>query len=144
MTEGKFFKKPSVTADIIVPYEGNNGILLVERKRDPYKGYWAIPGGFLDVDCETVAEAAKRELYEETNLRVRLDDLVLIGETSNPNRDPRGHIVSLIYVATKYSGIAQAADDAADARKFSLENLPQLAFDHDVMIEKYIQWRNSK
>ena len=133
------FKKPSVTADIIV--QDHDSILLIERKREPYKGCWALPGGFLDVDEETVAQTAKRELEEETNLKVNLEDLELIGETSAPNRDPRGHIVSLIYVAKDYTGNLKAGDDAANAKFFPIDNLPPLAFDHNIMMDKYNKWR---
>ena len=136
------FKKPSVTADIIV--EENKEVLLIQRKRGPYKNCWALPGGFLDVDEETVKETAQRELEEETNLKVKLDDLELFGESSNPNRDPRGHIVSLHYFVKKYSGELRHGDDAKDARFFPLDNLPELAFDHKSILTKYLEFRNGK
>jgi 8-oxo-dGTP diphosphatase len=134
------FKQPSVTADIIVENQ-NKEVLFIERKHAPYKGYWALPGGFLDVDKETVKQTAQRELYEETNLRAKLEDLELIGETSDPKRDERGHIVSLIYVAKKYSGTPKASDDAKNLKWHSLDNLPALAFDHNFMMETYKSWK---
>lgn len=140
MTANKEFKKPSVTADIIVENEYAE-ILLVERKHNPYQGCWALPGGFLDVDKETVKQTAQRELYEETNLTAKLEDLELIGETSDPKRDERGHIVSLIYVAKKYSGTPKASDDAKNLKWHSLNNLPALAFDHNLMMSMYKTWR---
>lgn len=130
------FKKPSVTADIIVERESE--ILLVKRKRAPFKGFWALPGGFLNVGRENVKQTAQRELREETGLCVALEDLELIGESSSPDRDPRGHIVSLHYKAKKYSGEPVARDDAAELRWFSYSGLPKLAFDHAAILEKYL------
>ena len=135
MTANKEFKKPFVTADIIV--EKRDKILLIKRENPPYQGSWALPGGFLDVDEECVQETAQRELEEETGLIVKLEDLKLLGEYSNPNRDPRGHIVSLCYYATKYSGKLKAGDDAKEAKFFSRDNLPPLAFDHQKILNKY-------
>lgn len=142
MTANKDFKKPSVTADVIVEQE--NQILLIERKRSPYKGMWALPGGFLDVDKETVIQAAQRELYEETGLKTELRDLSLVCESSNPKRDERGHIVSLVYATQHYEGQLKAGDDAAKARWHPLNNLPPLAFDHLDLINNYLDWRMSR
>ena len=131
------FRKPSVTADIIVEKESK--VLLIRRKYEPYKNYWALPGGFLDVDNETVKQTAQRELKEETGLVIRLEDLELVGESSSPNRDPRGHIVSLHYYVRNYEGDLKANDDAKDARFFPLENLPELAFDHRKILRDYLE-----
>ncbi len=136
------FKKPSVTADIIV--EKEDSVLLVKRKYDPYRNYWALPGGFLDVDNETVKQTAQRELKEETGLIVKLEDLELVGESSNPNRDPRGHIVSLHYHTERYKGNLNADDDAEEVRFFSLESLPELAFDHGSILNYYFKINNIK
>jgi 8-oxo-dGTP diphosphatase len=132
------FKKPSVTADIIAIKKDR--IILVKRNHDPFKGYWALPGGFLEVDKECIKETAKRELQEETGLNVKLDDLILLGESSNPKRDPRGHIVSIHYVAKKYTGKLKAGDDAKEVRYFPLYMLPKLAFDHETIIKNYTIW----
>ncbi|MBR9703831.1 NUDIX hydrolase [Candidatus Pacearchaeota archaeon] len=132
------YEKPSVTADIIILKKKE--LLLVERRNHPYQGYFALPGGFLNVNCETVKEAAQRELREETSLEVKLDDLILVGESSNPNRDPRGHIVSLHYFAKNYSGELKAGDDAKRAEYFHLNNLPELAFDHLEIIDNFKEW----
>lgn len=143
MTSNKFFKKPSVTADVIVQrVQNQEEILLIQRKNNPYKGLWAIPGGFLDVNKETVKQAGARELEEETGLITRLESLNLIGESSNPERDERGHIVSLIYTTNKYFGELKAGDDAADAKWHPLNNLPKLAFDHEYIIKEiYLPWK---
>jgi 8-oxo-dGTP diphosphatase len=135
------FKKPSVTADIIVI--DKEKIVLVKRKNEPYKDYWALPGGFLDVGKETVKQTAQRELREETGLIGRLEDLFLVGESSNPSRDPRGHIVSLHYSVRKYSGELKASDDAADARWFPCRDLPNLAFDHGKILQEYFEHRRN-
>jgi len=129
------FRKPSVTADVIVKENGK--VLLVKRKRAPFKGCWALPGGFLEVGRETVKQAAQRELKEETGLVVELEDLELIGESSNPNRDPRGHVVSLHYFVKRYSEKPNAGDDAAEVRWFPCDNLPKLAFDHKEILDKF-------
>jgi ADP-ribose pyrophosphatase YjhB (NUDIX family) len=133
------FKRPSVTADIIV--EKDNQILLVKRKHNPFKGKWALPGGFLDVGKETVKQTAQRELKEETGLVVKLCDLELVGESSNPHRDPRGHIVSIHYYAKKYTGTPKASDDAAELAYFPINNLPELAFDHAQILNDYFKAR---
>jgi 8-oxo-dGTP diphosphatase len=131
------FEKPSVTADVIA-VKGDE-IVLVKRNHGPYKNYWALPGGFLEVNKECVKETAARELKEETGLNVNLDDLVLLGESSNPKRDPRGHIVSICYITKKYTGKLRAGDDAKEVRYFPLYNLPKLAFDHETLIKKYLK-----
>ncbi len=134
------FKKPCVTADIIV--EEDNKILLVKRKQAPYKNCWALPGGFLNVGKETVKQTAQRELEEETGLIVKLKDLKLVGESSNPDRDPRGHIVSLHYCARKYHGKLKAEDDAKEAKFFPKYALPnKLAFDHAKILSNYFENR---
>lgn len=133
------YKNPAATADIIV--ENQEKILLVKRKNPPYQNMWALPGGFLNCDKETLEEAAKRELEEETGLEVELRDLELVGVYSSPDRDPRGHVITHVYVAKKYEGEAKAGDDAGEARFFSLNSLPQLAFDHRKAIADYLEYR---
>ena len=96
---------------------------------------WAIPGGFVDIG-ETVEQAAVREAREETSLDVTLQDL--LGVYSEPSRDPRGHVVSAIYVGTG-SGKLAAADDASRVDVFSVDRLPQpMAFDHAQVVKDYI------
>jgi 8-oxo-dGTP diphosphatase len=137
------FLSPYVTVDIIALRNncGREEVVLVKRKHEPYQDYLALPGGFLNVGRETVKQAAQREFREETNLFVELEDLVLVGESSNPDRDPRGHIVSLHYFTEKYTGTLKASDDASDAGYFPLDNLPKLAFDHNETINDFKEWR---
>jgi len=137
------FKRPSVTVDIVVENK-NNQILLVRRAHHPFKDYWALPGGFLEVEKETCTDAAKRELKEETGLVVHLKDLQLFGESSNPKRDPRGHIVSLHYAVRNYQNNAIAGDDAAAIKWWRLDSLPPLAFDHAEILDKYMDFRREK
>jgi 8-oxo-dGTP diphosphatase len=142
------FKNAASTASLIVPafYGGINdselGIYLVQRKHEPYKGMWALPGGFLNCDKESLETAAVRELLEETSINAAVEDLELLCVNSDPKRDPRGHVIDHVYVVKKYSGVPKAGDDAAILKSFSLERpLPSLAFDHEKVIKMYLDWR---
>jgi 8-oxo-dGTP diphosphatase len=107
-------------------------ILLIQRGNPPFSGRWALPGGFVEQD-ETVAEAAPRELAEETGLR--LDALALLGVYDTPGRDPRGWSVSVVYLARVPRELSvTGADDASDARWFAIDRLPELAFDHSIIV----------
>ncbi len=124
--------RPMVTVDtaVFAFCEGQAKLLLVQRRREPYQGRWALPGGFVEID-EDLPEAAARELAEETGLRnVRLEQLATFGK---PGRDPRGRTITVVYfgLAEKGCGPVAAADDAAAARWFDIESLPPMAFDHD-------------
>ncbi len=136
------YKNPCSTVDVIV--ERDNQILLIRRKHEPFKDIWALPGGFLEYGKETLEEAAARELGEETSLQVTLNDLELFGVYSTPNRDPRGHVISHVYIAKKFSGTARAKDDTIDVRFHPLENLPELAFDHKEIIVHYQELKGGK
>jgi len=125
---------PTLAADAIIELTDRSGrpIVLIRRKNPPYG--WAIPGGFVDVG-ETLERAARREALEETGLVVRLR--VLLGVYSDPGRDARGHTATAVYIA-EAEGDPVAADDAAAAGIFSLEELPSpLAFDHAQVLEDY-------
>ncbi|WP_456472696.1 NUDIX domain-containing protein [Methanocaldococcus sp.] len=125
---------PSLTVDGII-YD-NGRILLIKRKKEPFKDYYALPGGF--VECgETVEEAIIREIKEETNLDVEIEKLLNV--YSHPNRDPRGHTVSIVYILKVVGGSLKAGDDAKDAKFFNLDELPKLAFDHKKIIEDFIR-----
>ena len=135
------YKNPLLTVDIIIELEGEEpGVVLIERKNFPYG--WAIPGGFVDYG-ETVEAAAVREAREETGLDVRLQ--YLLGVYSDPDRDPRGHTVSVVYVATA-SGRPAAADDAKAVRVFRLEEIPPegMAFDHAKILRDYLSRRRGE
>jgi 8-oxo-dGTP diphosphatase len=122
--------RPAVTVDIILFYREDERIdvLLIKRAREPFKGRWAFPGGFVDND-ESLEAAAARELREETGIdRVRLTQ---VGAFGDPGRDPRGHTISVAFAAVlETRGEAIAADDADDAAWHSVARPPRLAFDH--------------
>ncbi len=125
--------KPSLTVDMIL--EIDNKILLIKRKRSPYRGFYALPGGFVE-HGEKTEEAAVREMAEETGIIVRIKSLV--GVYSDPARDPRDHTVTIVYEVEKVSGEIKEGDDAAEVRFFSTFNLPELAFDHKNIIKDYL------
>jgi 8-oxo-dGTP diphosphatase len=116
---------PSITVDIIIPSSG--GVVLIKRAHEPYKDRWALPGGFVNYG-ETAEDAAVREAEEETGLKVKL--MKLIGVYSDPNRDPRGHVVSICFLAEKVKSKPVASSDAAEARVFKDIPWKELAFDH--------------
>lgn len=129
------YPRPAVTTDCVVfTQEEEPKVLLIQRGNEPYKGCWAFPGGFMNME-ETAEECAVRELKEETGLTVTR--IQQIGAYSKVNRDPRGRTVSIAYLAivdapTAVSGM----DDAAKAAWFPLSSLPDLAFDHqDIMAD---------
>jgi 8-oxo-dGTP diphosphatase len=124
---------PLVTVDVIIEMKG--GVVLIERKHPPLG--WALPGGFVDVG-ESLAAAAVREAREETSLEVELSEQFFA--YSDPARDPRGATVSVVYLAHA-EGTPRGADDAKEARLFSLEALPTLAFDHGRILEDYRSYR---
>jgi len=132
------YPRPMVTVDIIFINIVKNKILLIERGREPYKNYWALPGGFVDMD-EELEDAAYRELKEETNVdNISLSQFKTYGTLG---RDPRGRTISIIYYAiTEKDGItAKAGDDAAKAEWFDIKSLPKLiAFDHRNIINDFI------
>jgi len=119
---------PSLTVDILILFE--NRLVLVKRKNPPYQGKFALPGGFVDIG-ESTENAAARESFEETGLSVEI--IKLVGVYSDPQRDPRGHTVSVCYLA-KGSGKLKYGSDAASAEPFELDSIPELAFDHNKMI----------
>ena len=141
MEEQKYTYKyphPAVTTDCVV--FGIDGkklkILLIERGNDPYKGYWAFPGGFLNID-ENAMQGALRELKEETGLS--LSNIKELGTFSDVDRDPRERVISIaFYTMTKKTEV-KGSDDAAKAQWFALDEVPRLAFDHDLMLKKALQ-----
>lgn len=106
-------------------------VLLIERGGEPYKGRWAFPGGFVKM-YETVDEGAKRELKEETNLEP--DYIEQFHCFSDPNRDPRERVISIAFLALVKTAEVKGGDDAAQARWFALDDIPQLAFDHESIL----------
>ena len=126
------WKSPSVAADSIV-FE-NGRVLVVRRKKDPYRDYFALPGGILDED-ETLEECAVRELREETGLRGEV--VGLLDVFSDPKRDPRVRMVSAVFVVRSTGGNLEAGDDASDAAFVAIGSLPHLAYDHDRAIREF-------
>jgi 8-oxo-dGTP diphosphatase len=129
------YPRPMVTTDALVFAftDGRLDLLLVRRKQDPFKGRWALPGGYIEMD-EPLAAAAARELEEETGVSgVQLDQ---VGAFGNPNRDPRGRTIGVAYMGvTDAAGHSpEGADDAEEARWHSVDDLPALAFDHADMV----------
>ena len=127
---------PLLTVDTIIQLIDRPGgpIVLIERQNPPYG--WALPGGFVDVG-ETLEQAAVREAREETCLEVSLSGL--LGVYSEPDRDPRGHTVSAVYVA-EATGTPRAADDAKSVGVFSIDALPgEMAFDHAQILADYLK-----
>jgi 8-oxo-dGTP diphosphatase len=136
MTYSYQYPHPAVTTDVALftLREQQLQLLLIKRGNEPHAGTWALPGGFLEID-EDLEECAKRELEEETGISgVYLEQLYTFG---NPKRDPRERVISVTYYALIPSNRLQlkASSDAAEAAWFSLERLPELAFDHDEIIE---------
>ena len=129
------YPRPAVTADIIILRKNNSQhfVLLIERKHPPFEGMWALPGGFLNMD-ETLEEAALRELQEETGIKgVQLEQFHTF---SKVNRDPRHRTITTVFIGYTDDNISPVAgDDAAKAQWFALDKLPQLAFDHGMVME---------
>jgi len=121
---------PALTTDCVV-FDARGYVLLIRRKHDPFKGSYALPGGFVDVG-ERVEDACRRELKEETGLEVGA--LRLIGVYSDPNRDPRGHTCSIAYLARVGRAEPQAGDDAAWAGWVADWRAEVLAFDHAAIL----------
>ncbi|MDQ4003509.1 MAG: NUDIX hydrolase [Actinomycetota bacterium] len=120
---------PKLMVDVVVPSEEGR-ILLIRRASDPYEGQWALPGGFVEVG-ETLEEAAAREAEEETGFEI--DIVRLIGVYSDPDRDPRGHNVSCVYLAHVREGEPTPASDATEVSFLDPSEI-ELAFDHQKIV----------
>lgn len=121
------YRTPILTVDAIIVDKGK--VVLIQRKKTPFKGMWALPGGFVEYG-ERVEDAVVREALEETGLKVKIK--ALVGVYSNPNRDPRKHTVSVSYLCRRVGGRLVGGDDAAEACEFEFKSnaLPKMAFDH--------------
>jgi len=133
------WRKPSVTADGIV-LKGND-IVLIKRGKEPFKGSYALPGGFLNYG-ERLEECAVREVLEETGVKTKVVELV--GIYSSPDRDPRGHFVTAVYHLEPVGGMLKAGDDAKDAEWVPLDKLPKFAFDHGKIIQDFLSRRKER
>lgn len=130
------YPHPALTVDIVLATRGrSSSVLLIKRMRDPFEGCWAIPGGFVE-EGETLADAARRELKEETGLDV--EELEQLYTAGDPGRDPRGWTVSVVYLLRVNSKRIKpkAGDDAKEVKWFPLDDLPPLAFDHAMILER--------
>ena len=118
---------------IVITKEANAKVLLIQRGDEPYKGCWAFPGGFMNMD-ETTEQCAIRELEEETGLKV--NEVHQIGAYSKVDRDPRGRTITVAYLAIIEKPVSVVGqDDAAKAEWWPISALPQLAFDHDELMQ---------
>jgi 8-oxo-dGTP diphosphatase len=121
-----FPKTPALATDCVV-VDGKGRVLLIRRRFAPFQGAYALPGGFVEVG-ESVEDACRRELMEETG--VKAGRLRLLGVYSKPERDPRGHTCSVVFLTRVRSATAKAGDDAAEAEWVGLAQKVELAFDH--------------
>lgn len=127
------YPHPAVTTDcVIFSFDGENlKVLLIQRGNEPYKGKWAFPGGFLQ-PCESAEIGALRELKEETGLQPTY--IEQFHAYSEPDRDPRERVITIAFYALVRLQEVSGGDDAADARWFPVNDIPQLAFDHDIIL----------
>ena len=132
------YPRPAVTADCVVFSREETGlsVLLIERVNEPFKGCWAFPGGFMDMD-EDAEACAIRELKEETGLEIR--SMKQVGAFTEVNRDPRGRTVSIAFYAVIEKSEVKGSDDAAQARWFSIDSIPPLAFDHEEILRMALE-----
>ena len=131
------YPRASLTVDAIVIKKQSLELLLIQRKNMPFVGKWALPGGFVDMD-ELLVDGCVRELKEETGLV--LTRMTQFKTYDAINRDPRGRTISIVYYGfAEENAEVQAADDAMQARWFSIKKLPELAFDHEQIISDFIE-----
>lgn len=139
-------KTPLCTVDAIIElvdhphtlaHPSEPAFVLIERKHAPLG--WAIPGGFVDIG-ESLAHAAAREALEETSLVVEIREQLF--SYSRPDRDPRGHTISTVFIGRAH-GLPKAADDAKNVQVFTEGTLPTLAFDHAQILSDYFEFRRS-
>ena len=134
------YRNPAPTVDVIL--QRDSKVLMVRRKKDPFKGQLALPGGFVN-EGETVEDAMKREAMEETSLEVEPIDI--LGVYSDPKRDPRKHIMSVVFVGIVVGGSDKAGDDAESIEWVDLAGIEkqQIAFDHATILRDYKKWKAS-
>jgi 8-oxo-dGTP diphosphatase len=133
------YPRPAVTADVaVLRLDELPEILLIRRKDPPFKGNWALPGGFMEMD-ETLEETARRELLEETGIRA--GELIRFDTYDRPGRDPRGRTITQVFIMiwNQALGEPKAGSDAAVLQWFGLAQLPSLAFDHQQIIDDVIR-----
>lgn len=136
----KEYRNPVPAVDVIL--QRDSKVLMIRRLKDPFKGRLALPGGFIN-EGENAEDAIRREALEETSLEVEL--IEILGVYSDPKRDPRKHVMSVVFVGLIIAGIEKAGDDAQEIEWVDLGRLDtlQLAFDHLQIISDYKKWRAS-
>lgn len=135
---------PVPTIDIILSENSNrNKVLIIKRKKDPFKDYFSLPGGFVN-EGEKVEDAVRREAEEE--LLVKVEPTDILGVYSDPNRDPRGHIMSITFTAKITSGELKAGEGIAELRWIDTNNLTniKLGFDHSKILTNYQTWLKNR
>lgn len=133
-------KTPLLAVDCVV-FDPSRRVLLVRRRNEPFKGEWALPGGFVEIG-ETVEDACRREVREETG--ISLGPVSLIGVYSDPHRDPRGHTCSVAFASQATVTTLLPGDDAADAGWFANYNDLVLAFDHRKILQDALRFLDSR
>jgi ADP-ribose pyrophosphatase YjhB (NUDIX family) len=134
------YRNPAPTVDVIL--QRDSKVLMIRRKKDPFRGQLALPGGFVN-EGETLEDAMKREAMEETSLEVEPIDI--LGAYSDPRRDPRKHIMSVVFVGIIVGGSGKAGDDAESIEWVELAGIEkeQIAFDHVTILRDYKKWKAS-
>ncbi len=132
------YPRPAVAVDVVVVRQTHDDllVLLIRRKHEPFQNQWALPGGFMNID-ETLEQAAIRELREETG--VTAQKLVQLGAWSAVDRDPRDRVISVAFLTEVNDEFANAADDASEVTWLSVDDLPDLAFDHNDMVAQGVK-----
>jgi 8-oxo-dGTP diphosphatase len=137
-------RNPIPTIDIILSENSNsNRVLLIKRKKDPFKDYFSLPGGFVN-EGETVEDAVRREAEEE--LLVKVEPIDILGVYSDPNRDPRGHIMSITFIVKITRGELKAGDSVTELKWIGINNLEniKLGFDHLKILSDYEIWKKNR
>jgi 8-oxo-dGTP diphosphatase len=137
----KKHRNPIPTIDAII-HNDKNQILLIQRKKDPFMNHLSLPGGFVN-HGEKVEDALRREVKEEVSLDI--EPLEILGVYSDPSRDPRDHIMSIVFICLTIDDLkGKAGDDASEICWKGLNELDNLnlAFDHKMILEDYLKWRN--
>ncbi|WP_154859202.1 NUDIX domain-containing protein [Cyclobacterium xiamenense] len=128
------YPRPALSSDALVHDVSKNRVLLIKRKNPPFQGKWALPGGFVE-EYELPEQACRRELKEETDLDV--SEGKMVGVFGEKGRDPRGWMVSVAFLFTlTQPATARAGSDSSEVAWFSLSDLPELAFDHQKMLQQ--------
>src|SRR5215216_2804579 len=137
-------RNPVPTIDIILFENSNsNKVLLIKRKKDPFKDYFSLPGGFVN-EGEKVEDAVRREAEEE--LLVKVEPIDILGVYSDPHRDPRGHIMSITFIVKIITGELKVGDGVAELKWVEINNIKEikLGFDHSRILSDYELWQKNK